>query len=632
MRERSGSRILRCAIYTRKSSAEGLEQDFNSLRAQREACEAYIASQKQEGWKPVPDTYDDGGFSGGSMERPALQALLADIGAGHIDVVVVYKVDRLTRSLTDFAKIVEVFDAHGVSFVSITQQFNTTSSMGRLTLNVLLSFAQFEREVTGERSRDKIAASEKKGLWMGGCAPIGYSAKDQTLVINEPEAAKVRKIFRLYLEHRCVRRVQVELDRLELTTGRYVAKTGRVSGGVSFSRGHLYRILSNPIYAGEIEHKGARHPGQHPAIVDRETWDAVQAMLKSNSQGHRTRSNAKESSLLAGLLVDKHGNRFMPTHAVKNGKRYRYYVLQPKSTSDEKESPLRVSAGEIEAVVISQVRGVLSDPERMLEALALRGAKPNILRDALSKARSLATTLEEASPQNRRAIIANIVARIVHADGLRILLDRHALAIRLIGSSRAGDEFYAIEAPLILMRRGAEMLLITKDDCNSGARPLDLPLLKALGRGHTWFAALASGRVKSVRELARQEGLTDRYISRQVAFGFMAPKLVEAILAQEQRFSNFCIEDLRDDQLPLSWHRQCDTTLGKADWHDTDCRGNVPQQQIPNLRVAGSNPERSVHIREVAGSIPAAPTIGRDHCHPTSASVIRTEGRAATSC
>ena len=312
MRERSGSRNLRCAIYTRKSSEEGLEQDFNSLHAQREACEAYIASQKQEGWKPVPDTYDDGGFSGGSMERPALQALLADIGAGRIDVVVVYKVDRLTRSLTDFAKIVEVFDAQGVSFVSITQQFNTTSSMGRLTLNVLLSFAQFEREVTGERIRDKIAASKKKGLWMGGFVPIGYGANDRTLVVNEAEADKVREIFRLYLEHRCVRRVKAELDRLKLTTGRYVAKTGRVGGGVSFSRGHLYRILSNPIYAGDIEHKGARHPGQHPAIVDRKTWDAVQAMFRSNSQGHRTRSNAKEPSLLAGLLYDQHGNRFTP--------------------------------------------------------------------------------------------------------------------------------------------------------------------------------------------------------------------------------------------------------------------------------------------------------------------------------
>jgi DNA invertase Pin-like site-specific DNA recombinase len=396
------------------------------------------------------------GFSGGSMERPALQALLADIGAGRIDVIVVYKVDRLTRSLTDFAKIVEVFDARGVSFVSVTQQFNTTSSMGRLTLNVLLSFAQFEREVTGERIRDKIAASKKKGRWMGGFVPIGCSANERTLVINEPEAAKVREIFGLYLEHRCVRRVQAELDRLKL-------------------------------------------------------------------------------------------------------------------------SPLRVSAGEIEAIVVSQVRAVLSDPERMMEALALRGAKPNMLRDALSKARSLAAALEDASPQNCRAVIANIIARIALVEGgLKILLDRRALAVHLMGCSRAGDEFYAIEAPLIFTRRGAEMLLITKNDCSSGAHPPDLPLLKALARGHTWFAALASGRAKSVRELARQEGVTDRYISRQLTFAFMAPQLVEAIVvAEEQHLSWFCIEDLREDQLPLSWHRQSHIAFGKADRRDSGCRGNA---------------------------------------------------------
>ena len=394
---------------------------------------------------------------------------------------------------------------------------------------------------------------------MGGFVPIGYVAKDRTLVVNEAEAAKVREIFRLYLEHRCVRRVQAELDRLKVTTSRYVAKTGKVSGGVPFSRGHLYRILSNPIYVGEIGHKEARYPGQHPAIIDRETWDSVQAALRTNSQGHRTRANAKEPSLLAGLLVDQHGNRFAPSHAVKNGKRYRYYVLQPKVGLDEKEVPLRISAGEIEAIVVSQVRAVLSDPERMIEALAVWGAKPKMLRDALDKASSLATALEDSSPQNRRAVIANIVARIALVErGLKILLDRHALAVRLIGSSRAGDEFYAIEAPLTFTRRGAETLLIIKDDSSSGVRPPDPPLLKAIARGHTWFAALVSGRVNSVRELAKQEGVTDRYISRQIAFGVMAPKLVEAVVADEQRFSSFCIEDLREDQLPLSWRRQCD--------------------------------------------------------------------------
>jgi site-specific DNA recombinase len=259
MPERPRPKTLRCAIYTRKSSEEGLEQDFNSLHAQREACEAYIASQRHEGWKGLPVPYDDGGFSGGSMERPALKTLLADIASGRIDVVVVYKVDRLTRSLTDFARIVEVFDRQGVSFVSVTQQFNTTSSMGRLTLNVLLSFAQFEREVTGERIRDKIAASKKKGMWMGGWVPIGYDRKDRSLVVNEAEAETVRTIFRLYLKRKNVRAVQAELERQQLITKRYVATTGPAMGGLPFRRGHIYHILSNPLYVGEIGHKGTRH-------------------------------------------------------------------------------------------------------------------------------------------------------------------------------------------------------------------------------------------------------------------------------------------------------------------------------------------------------------------------------------
>jgi site-specific DNA recombinase len=252
MREGTRPKKLRCAIYTRKSSEEGLEQDFNSLHAQREACEAYITSQRHEGWTILPTAYDDGGYSGGSMERPGLQQLLEPTESKLIDGVVVYKVDRLTRSLTDFAKIVEVFDAQGVSFVSVTQQFNTTTSMGRLTLNVLLSFAQFEREVTGERIRDKIAASKKKGMWMGGWVPIGYDRKDRTLIINEAEAETIRAIFRLYISLKSVGLVQAELERLRLATKRYVTTAGRQLGGRSFSRGHIYRILSNPLYIGEI--------------------------------------------------------------------------------------------------------------------------------------------------------------------------------------------------------------------------------------------------------------------------------------------------------------------------------------------------------------------------------------------
>src|SRR6202007_2775643 len=278
--EQSKPKVRRCAIYTRKSSEEGLEQDFNSLQAQREACEAFIKSQASEGWKLIKTAYDDGGISGGTMERPALQRLLADIGEGLVDVVVVYKVDRLTRSLADFAKMVEVFDAHGVSFVAVTQQFNTTTSMGRLTLNVLLSFAQFEREVTGERIRDKIAASKRKGMWMGGVVPLGYDVRDRRMVIDEREAETVRDIFRGSLELGCVRLLKEDLDYRGVISKRRTSKTGVESGGHSCSRGALYALLSNPIYVGEIRHKKLRHPGQHQAIVDRAIWERTQQQLK----------------------------------------------------------------------------------------------------------------------------------------------------------------------------------------------------------------------------------------------------------------------------------------------------------------------------------------------------------------
>src|SRR5947209_4738340 len=292
--------ILKCAIYTRKSSEEGLEQDFNSLHAQREACEAYIKSQKHEGWVAVRTAYDDGGFSGGSMDRPALRQLLDDIRAKHVDVVVVYKVDRLTRSLADFAKIVEVFDASGVSFVSVTQAFNTTSSMGRLTLNVLLSFAQFEREVTGERIRDKIAASKKKGLWMGGFVPVGYRPHERTLVIDEPEAEIVRTIFQLYLELGSVNQLAAELQRRELRTRAFTSAGNKAWGNRPFGRGHRYNILANPIYAGKIAHKDQQYEGLHEAIIDKATWDLVQAQLTANNRKNKSDSHAKEPSLLAG--------------------------------------------------------------------------------------------------------------------------------------------------------------------------------------------------------------------------------------------------------------------------------------------------------------------------------------------
>jgi DNA invertase Pin-like site-specific DNA recombinase len=314
--------MLRCAVYTRKSSEHGLEQDFNSLDAQREAAEAYIKSQAHEGWRLVKTRYDDGGISGGTLERPALQSLLTDIQSRKVDVVVVHKVDRLTRSLADFAKLVELFEAHGVSFVAVTQQFNTTTSMGRLTLNVLLSFAQFERELAGERIRDKFAASRRKGMWMGGTIPLGYDVKDRKLVINAQEAERVRLIFGRYLALGCVAKLQADLDQCGVRSKQRVLTSGRVIGGCSFGRGALYHLLRNRIYRGEVVHKGIVYPGEHNAIVDEELWAAVQARLADNCTTRR-KARVETGALLGGLIYDDRGNIMSPTYSVRRGNRYR---------------------------------------------------------------------------------------------------------------------------------------------------------------------------------------------------------------------------------------------------------------------------------------------------------------------
>src|SRR5215472_12046899 len=310
---------VRCAIYTRKSSEEGLEQEFNSLQAQREACEAFINSQRHEGWGCLPACYDDGGFSGATMDRPALQRLLADIIAGRVDTVVVYKIDRLTRSLTDFAKIVEILDARGASFVSVTQQFNTTTSMGRLTLNVLLSFAQFEREVIGERIRDKIAASKRKGMWMGGVPPLGYRVEDRKLVIIDSEAETVRALFLRYAELGSVRLLKNDLDARGINSKAWTNASGRITGGKPFSRGALYLILQNRTYLGEIVHNGRSHPSGHTPIIDQPLWDTVQAQLAANTAERTSGTRIRQPSLLTGMLFDCSGNAMTPTHAVKKG-------------------------------------------------------------------------------------------------------------------------------------------------------------------------------------------------------------------------------------------------------------------------------------------------------------------------
>ena len=369
--EQSEPRIRRCAIYTRKSSEEGLEQEFNSLHAQREACEAFIKSQAGEGWRLIRTHYDDGGLSGATMERPALQRLMADIDKGLVDAVVVYKVDRLTRSLADFAKMVEVFDARGVSFVAVTQQFNTTTSMGRLTLNVLLSFAQFEREVTGERIRDKIAASKRKGIWMGGLVPLGYEVRDRQLVINEAEATTVRHIFSLYCELGSVRLLKDELDRLGVRSKIRVSKDGVESGGQAFSRGALYTLLRNPIYVGEIRHKGVCHSGQHAPIVDRAIWDKVAQLLRGYSTGCGARNSGTKSCVLVGKLFDESGEGLTPSHAVKGDRRYRYYVSRSlmKGPAARVDRGWRLPAAEIERSLAGAAQSILDDQQTVVSAI-----------------------------------------------------------------------------------------------------------------------------------------------------------------------------------------------------------------------------------------------------------------------
>ena len=519
---RSDTRRKRCAIYTRKSSEEGLEQQFNSLAAQREACEAYIRSQQHEGRASVRIRYDDGGFSGGNLERPALQRLLADIRTGRIDVVVVYKVDRLTRSLADFARLVEIFDGQAASFVSVTQQFNTTSSMGRLTLNVLLSFAQFEREVTGERIRDKIAASKKKGMWMGGNVPLGYDASDSTLVINRGEAETVRRIFALYREFGCVRRVKDEADRLGLETQRRTTASGAERGGKAFSRGHIYRLLANPIYTGQIAHQGKLYPGQHPALIEAETWSAVRDRLAANAGSHLHRANAAEPSLLAGLLADAQGDRLTPSHAVKNGRRYRYYVFTSliSEAGTDRAQGRRLAAREIEEAVIRILVDALSSPVRFLDRFATSGMTADQVRRMHARAARLAASLG-ASSERRSAAIRELVDKVV-VDEQTIMI-----GVRrdpLLGGSLSptsdlpSDGVIGLSAAVTVKRRGVETRLVLPEAHHHHPCRCDPALVKAIACGRAWFEELATGRARSLHDLAECHGVSRRYIGRLVSW------------------------------------------------------------------------------------------------------------------
>ncbi len=498
--------VLRCAIYTRVSSDQGLEQDFNSLDAQREAAEAYVKSQVHEGWKLLRDYFDDGGYSGGSMERPALQRLMKFVKAERIDVIVVCKVDRLTRSLADFAKLVELFDAHKVSFVSVTQSFNTTTSMGRLTPNVLLSFAQFEREVTGERIRDKIEASKKKGLWMGGVVPMGYRVEDRKLVVDEEEAKVVRRIFERYLALSSIPALQRELRESGVVTRSRKMANGKTIGAVSLTNGPLSYILKNRHYLGEINHKGRSWPGEHAPIIDADLFEAVQARLKKNL--NRTASQKSQSgALLIGKIFDDRGNPMSPSHAVKKGVRYRYYVSAPiaQGRKDEAGSVARVPAEPIEQLVLG----------------ALRRAR------GCDREGSASAELDSAGPFDRECVVNDLDRVILRAARVDILL------------SRTEDEDVGAEAksfsipwtkPSPVRRR--EIILPEMSAATSQIRPIRMEerarLLKAIAVARRWLDELIAGTITEVATIAAREQKTERSVRMTLSLAFLDPVIIKA--------------------------------------------------------------------------------------------------------
>jgi len=415
-------RKLRCAVYTRKSSEEGLEQEFNSLHAQREACEAYIASQRSEGWVVLRDQYDDGGVSGGTLERPGLKLLMQDIEDGLIDVVVVYKIDRLSRSLADFAKLVEVFDRTGVTFVSVTQQFNTTTSMGRLTLNILLSFAQFEREVTAERIRDKVAASRKKGIWMGGVPPYGYRVENRKLIIEEERAEHVRWIFARFVEIGSATELARQMDQRGLLT----------PNGNRMDKKYLYRLLNNRAYIGEAVHKGDSYHGEHKAILERDIWDKVHTILQESPRKRAANTRADTPALLKGLIYGPDGAAFSPTHTRKRGKLYRYYVSQTILKHGAGSCPIgRVPAAEIEAAVIDQVRAVFCQPEIIASTweTAKGHCRDITLDDARKALQQFDPLWDELFPAEQARIIALAVERVeIGTDAIHVRMRIDGLA------------------------------------------------------------------------------------------------------------------------------------------------------------------------------------------------------------
>lgn len=547
------AKAARCAIYCRKSTDEGLDQVFNSLDAQWEACAAYVASQMHEGWTLSPERYQDGGFSGGTMDRPALKRLLDDVRAGKVDIIVLYKIDRLTRSLADFARIVDVLDEAGASFVSVTQSFNTSTSMGRLTLNMLLSFAQFEREIGAERVRDKIAASKAKGMWMGGPVPLGYDVIDRKLVINQIEAERVKLIFDRYLALGSVPALQGELEQRDI---RSKARKGREQGS-AFTRGALYTILQNRIYLGEICHKGTCYPGEHQALLSPTLFDEAQTLLERNRVDRHHGHNAANPSLLAGILWDAQGRRMSPSHTAKQAKRYRYYSSRTDTPCD---TPVwRIPAGDIEDIVTSRLCALLRNASALHDAIVSLTPDAVTTQAVLFEAAQLDRRFPDLSAHEKRALLLTLVERIeVDGHEVRLLVSRTALLglSRISGSEGPPSPSLTLAVPVKLARRAREVKLTIPPEPGREERQPDPGLIKLVTKGHAARKTLFDGSGRSLRDIATEQGHEPHYFSVLVKLGFLAPDIVAAIIEGRQPppLTRQRLARIRD--LPMSWDEQ----------------------------------------------------------------------------
>ena len=554
-------KIRRCAIYTRKSSEEGLDQAYNSLDAQRDACAAYIVSQKHEGWVLVDKYYDDGGFSGGSLERPALKSLFADLTNGTVDIIVVYKIDRLTRSLADFAKLTELFDKHEISFVAVTQQFNTSTSMGRLTLNVLLSFVQFEREVTGERIRDKIAASKRRGMWMGGRTPIGYDVKDKKLIINGQEAETVTHIFKRYLELKSVKLLQADLERSGIRSKPHITKDGKSYGACVIYRGALSHIIANQIYRGVIAFKGELYRGEHERIVPEDLFQSVQDLLEAQGPGESAKNKLASPSILKGLVLDGSGNRLQPTHSTKHGRRFHYYVSAPKIRDAKANAEgLRIPAFDLERIVTKTIVKKLCD-QNWLSTITDVQADVAAFPHMINAASALANEVEQQSAVCT-SILNKFVKRIeVGKKAIKVLIDTIALLHHLVPNAPDPSQFETQEQIVELsitgefLRCGKQVHLVIGGKSENDAT-IDERLIREIVQARKWFGDLATGRASSIAELARRSSCDTAHVSRRMSLAFLAPDIITHIASGTQpirltpeRLKQVC-------PLPVSWDDQ----------------------------------------------------------------------------